>query len=179
MKQICITILFVLFTFSVVAQDGKVMITPIYDEGYVEQNLCGSLVNLASDAVKGFTKAKGKEVETIGNVTMWTSNVGLPGVITSSLLFSGVWQYEGVIAQNTSADDLSAVYKRYRTLLRNCLSDKGYDEVATKNTADGLEQYPELIYKKPSGAAAPVSLKIDKASTTGIYVLTLNVWQSR
>ncbi len=178
MKQFCIAGLVALFTYSASAQDGSVSITPIYDEEYVAQNLCGALVNLAADAIKGFPKAKGKEVETIGNVTMWTSNVGLPGVITSSLLFTGSWQYEGVVYQGASAQDWHSVYDRYKRLLKSCLQDKGYDEVPIKNTTDGLDAYPELVYKKPSGDAATISLKIDKAAATSLYVLTLNVWQA-
>jgi hypothetical protein len=83
-----------------------------------------------------------------------------------------------VVYQGASAQDWHATYDRYKRLLKSCLSDRGYDEVAVKNMTDGLESYPELVYKKPSGDAATISLKVDKAAATGLYVLTLNVWQA-
>ena len=163
------------------AQNGSVSIQPIYDTQVhlapSGDNFCELLMQLVSDASSGFSRAKGKQIETDANTEIWSANMGLPGAKTSSLIFTTLWQYEGVVYQGPSVDDIRVYYDKYKKLLDACLSSTGYDANSEKNMEPKLEKYPQQAYYKPSGEGARITMKADNADNTGTYTLTVNVFQ--
>ncbi len=97
-------------------------------------NFCVVLTQLVNDASGDFSRAKGKEIEVHSDISIWTTNMGLPGMVTSSLLFTTSWQYEGVIYQGSSVKDMQTYYDRYKKLLEGCLPVKGYFLSSEANT---------------------------------------------
>ena len=178
----CLVVLCSLLTFNAIAQNGSVSITPIYDtvaktDMAGDGNFCSALKQLINDANKGFARAKGKEIEVHAETAIWSSNMGIPGAKTSSLIFTSSWQYEGVMYLGNSAADMRSYYDKYKKLVSGCLQDEGYDLKTEKNMEPKLNSYPELIYSKPSWEAPRVTMKVEYTENTGTYTMSVNVWQ--
>lgn len=151
--------------------------------------LCGTLMQLINDAANDFEKAKGKVIESIASGTRWTSTTGVPGAITSSLTHSATkWQYEGIVYQGNSKDDVKEAYEKYKGTLDNCLASKGYVVSSNKNTSPKLENYPEYKYTRgndKSSVAAKegkhnprAAVNVEYTAGADIYVVTVNIWSN-
>jgi hypothetical protein len=162
------------------AQDGSVTITPIYDDEYLAQNFCSGVMQLLGDAANKFGKTKGKEIETHGDVAIWSSNTGMPGAITSSLLFTTSWRYEGVVYQGASEMELRAAHKKYNDLLAKCMEGKGYFASSEQNADPKLESFPALAYTKSAEGkqhSPYASLVTTYVEQTNTYTLSVNIWE--
>lgn len=176
--RITLSVVFLLFGSFVFAQGGSASTQLVYDtKNDQADNFCTLLSQLEKDAQAGFAKAKGKEIETDSKTTTWTSNIGIQGALTSSLIFDELWHYEGVLYQGLSADDVKGYYKKYKQQLEGCLSAQGYEEATGKNTDTKLEAYPDVKFSRPGGQAPPVNMRVEFEESTGIYTLAINVWQ--
>ena len=166
-----------------IAQNGSVSILPIYDTTNISiepntDSFCVILNQIISDATGSFVHAKGKEIEVHSETSIWSSNTGLPGAVTSSLIFTTSWHYEGVIYMSNSADVVGAYYGKYKNLLEECLPAKGYHLSGEKNTEPKLEKYPNLVYTKSGKDKIPrITMEVDYSDNTGTNTLTINVWQ--
>jgi hypothetical protein len=154
-------------------------------------NFCDVLTQLMKDASGNFERIKGKSIETVSNNTRYTSMGGIPGAITSCLIHSPAkWQYEGILFQGSSKDDLKTAFDKCKKSLDNCLIAKGYAMSLNKNGASKQDSYPEYSYAKTtdgSGASSAkdsknsgprATLDVDYTAGADIYVLTLNVWSN-
>ena len=188
MKEFCnlkyyLSIVCLLLTINSIAQNGSVSITPIYDtpvksETPAVNDFCGSMNQLINDAFGGFVKAKGKEIEVHSETAIWSSNMGLQGAVTSSLIFTISWHYEGIIYLGGSASDMATYYNKYKKLLGECLPGKGYDVSTEKNAAPKLGSYPGIIYSTPSGQAPRITMSVEYTESTNTYTLAVNIWQA-
>lgn len=175
-----------LLTVNVIAQSGSVYITPIYDTAAVigeqgNDNFCEQLVQLWADASSGFVKSKGKEIEAHSEEVIWSSNVGLPGTVTSSLIFTKSWRFEGLMYLGTSEEDMKIYYDKYTKVLDSCLLAKGYALSIEDNKDKRVEKYRRLVYsrqgEKKKEHVPQISIDVEYAENTGIYSIAVNVWQ--
>jgi hypothetical protein len=155
-------------------------------------NFCSVLLQLMDDAAGNFERIRGKVIETVSNNTLYTSNGGIPGTITSSLIHSpSRWQYEGVLYQGNSKEEMQTVFDKNKRSLDNCLPAKGYRTGRNKNSSSKLEDFPEYNYSKADDDGGSSSardgkhnnpphatLNVDYTAGTDIYVLTLNIWSN-
>ena len=176
----------VLLAFSADAQNGSVSIQPVYDKPAVKADetgagdFCKMIMKLAGDAPGNFTKTKGKEIEVHTEASIYSCNMALPGMVTSALIFTGSWQYEGIVYQGNSIEDMRIYYDKYKKLLDGCAAAQGYSLVDQQANADAkLNNYPGLYYRKPSKEGPFISMNVYYADNTGTYTLSVNVWQGK
>ncbi len=147
--------------------------------------ICSSLLTLMNDAANDFEHTKGKSIETVAAGTRWTAMGGVPGAITSSLLRAPArWQYEGIMYQGNSKDDMKEMYEKYKGILSSCLSAKGYTAGSGKNASSKLSDTPELKYTKSAADAKDAkhnpraTINVDYTAGADLYVVTVNVWSN-
>lgn len=147
--------------------------------------ICTALVQLMNDATNDFEHTKGKSIETVAAGTRWTSMGGIPGSITSSLLRTPArWQYEGIVYQGNSREDMKEAYEKYKGIFSPCLSAKGYTMSTGKSTSGKSEGYPECKFAKDKEGVKDskhnprATINVDYTAGADLYVVTVNVWSN-
>ena len=149
---------------------------------------CTALMQLVKEASNDFEKTKGKVIESIATGTRWTSTAGFPGAITTSLMHTATkWQYEGVVYQGNSKDDMKEAVEKYKNTLSGCLSPQGFVMSSGKSATSKGDNNPEYKYTRAvdkSSADGPrdskhnprATLNIEYTAGADIYVVTVNIW---
>ncbi len=136
---------------------------------------CKVLGQLLADAPGNFEKEKGNVIETTSTGMIYSTNRGLPGAITSSIILEKEWSYDGVIYQGQSKGGLEKAYYACKNVLDACLVSIGFTRNTNNNEGKGLEKYPVVRYSKPNVAGPVVMLKLENSDFNALYTVSVVV----
>ena len=106
-------------------------------------DFCKAVTAIVNDAPFSFRNIKGAPLKGLG---MWECGIKVPGTIASRFVYAMGLCYEGAFFQTQNKEELKGAYEKYKAILQNCLTAKGYTMTAVDNFYPGLGDYKKLIF---------------------------------
>ncbi len=108
-------------------------------------DFCKAVMAIANDAPNSFRNIKGAPLKGGG---MWQCGIKVPGTIASRFVYVTGLCYEGAFFQTKNKNEVKGAYEKYKGILADCLSAKGYTMTAVDNFYPGLGDYKKLIFMR-------------------------------
>ena len=118
-----------------------------------------------------------------GNAT-YKCGITVPGTINSRVVIAMGVFYEGALYQSKSTEGLSVQYYRYKKMLEECLSGKGFSTRQIDNFYPGLEEYKKVMFM-PTAAdgkgyrkgVGHVAMEVDYNKSSKLYTLIFYIFE--
>jgi hypothetical protein len=111
-----------------------------------QEDFCRAVTAIMRDAPDKFRNIRGNVTESNYAATMWATGIHVPGTIGSRFVSSAGLFYEGAFLQTTSKNELKPIYDKYKALLADCLTPKGYTVSLSDNFYAGLGDYKKVAF---------------------------------
>ncbi len=124
----------------VVATSASAMVYGQSDE------FCRAVSAITRDAPNQFRNVRGNALNAGLNAFIWASSIKVPGTINSRFVGSSGLFYEGALFQSKNKDEVAPAYDKYKSMLNECLSAKGYKMANHPNFYQGMTAYKKLVF---------------------------------
>lgn len=153
---------------------------------YCQGDFCKAVMAITHDAPNSFRNIKGTPFKAKG---MWESGIKVPGTIASCFVFTMGLYYEGAFFQTRNKEELKPAYEKYKALLNDCLTAKGYTLTAADNFYPGLGDFKKLIYMieekdepvdpkaKHTLPPAHISMEVEYNKEVGKYTIVMFIFE--
>lgn len=145
-------------------------------------DFCGAITAILRDAPSQFRDVRSPEPDNSEGNVMYKCQIKVPGTFIARFVQAMGLFYEGGIKQARTAEELQPEFEKYKAMLNQCLSEKGYIMREVPNHNKGMEQFKKILFMpdfKSGDTPSPghAALEINQNKMTGLYTLIVFIYE--